>query len=398
MNIIIQPFHDFKKWIDEGFRTRDAHLFKSFEKNDVIEKIIIINRPVSLAEIVLKRKPWKTKSSEMINVYDDGKLSIQKMNKKVYIIDLKSNDFFKVLFLKRKWWFHAFRNKKNLDKVKFALDFLEVKYFNLLLQNPMAIGLNDLNPNNFIFDAIDNWLEHPQMRNDKRLLINNYDYINNKADFLISVSRNNFKLFPKINFKFEIPNGVDLDFFNIETYKVNRNNKNVVYGYVGKIQERFDFDLLESCLQYFQEDSFKIYGPFLDSQSKRKAKLLKSKYPNLYFEGEVKYDKLPNILNAIDIAILPHQLNEFTKSMSPLKLYEYLAAGKQIVTTDVNGELNLSRYIYVAKDSKDFISKCVMAKEILVQNNYQFEEKVLLSLESDISWDSRAKKIIEVIR
>ncbi len=398
MNIIIQPFHDFKKWIDEGFRTRDAHLFKSFEKIDSIEKIIIINRPVSLAEIVLKRKPWRTHSVEMTNVYDDGVLSIQKISKKVYIIDLRSNDFFSVIFLKRKWWFHTFQNTKNLKKIEFALDFLKIKDFNLILQNPMAIGLNNLNPNKFIFDAIDNWLEHPQMKKDKYLLFDNYEYIDNEADVIISVSKNNFNLFPKIDFKFEIPNGVDLDFFNIKSYKAKRNNQNVVYGYIGKIQERFDFDLLERCLQHFQEDSFKIYGPFLDNQSKIRAKLLNSKYPNVYFEGEVKYDNLPNILNSIDIAILPHQLNEFTKSMSPLKLYEYLAAGKQIVTTDVNGELNLSKYIYVAKDSKDFISKCATAKELLAQGNYQLEEKVLLSLESDISWDSRANKIIEVIK
>ena len=35
MDIIVFPFHDYKKWLNEGFRTRDAHLFEHFKKRRV---------------------------------------------------------------------------------------------------------------------------------------------------------------------------------------------------------------------------------------------------------------------------------------------------------------------------------------------------------------------------
>lgn len=56
MNIIIQPFHDYKKWLAEGFRTRDSHIYESLKEDSRIEKILIINRPVSKAEVMLKKK------------------------------------------------------------------------------------------------------------------------------------------------------------------------------------------------------------------------------------------------------------------------------------------------------------------------------------------------------
>ena len=40
MDIVMVPFHDYKKWIKEGFRTRDSHLYQHFEQREDINKII----------------------------------------------------------------------------------------------------------------------------------------------------------------------------------------------------------------------------------------------------------------------------------------------------------------------------------------------------------------------
>lgn len=52
VNVVIVPFHDYKKWNEEGFRTRDAHVCEHFSENSEIEKILVINRPTSLAEVL----------------------------------------------------------------------------------------------------------------------------------------------------------------------------------------------------------------------------------------------------------------------------------------------------------------------------------------------------------
>ena len=60
MDIVMIPFHDCKKWLREGFRTRDAHLAEHFCQDPRVGKILVINRPTSLAEVLLKRTSWNT--------------------------------------------------------------------------------------------------------------------------------------------------------------------------------------------------------------------------------------------------------------------------------------------------------------------------------------------------
>ena len=55
-NIVIIPFHDWRKIQQEGFRTRDAHFIKQFELNKNIENVLIINRPTTWLEILTKKQ------------------------------------------------------------------------------------------------------------------------------------------------------------------------------------------------------------------------------------------------------------------------------------------------------------------------------------------------------
>ena len=61
INLVIFPLHDWKKCEREGFRTRDAHLILEFEKNSLVEKILIVDRPISSPEMLVKKCWWKVK-------------------------------------------------------------------------------------------------------------------------------------------------------------------------------------------------------------------------------------------------------------------------------------------------------------------------------------------------
>ena len=52
---------------------------------------------------------------------------------------------------------------------------------------------------------------------------------------------------------------------------------------------------------------------------------------NVHFLGGKPVDALPGYLKALDVALIPYKLNELTRNIFPLKLYEYLAAGLPIV-------------------------------------------------------------------
>ena len=55
MNLSIFPYHDWRKILVEGNRTRDAHFIENFRASDRIQKLIIINRPITLSELVIKK-------------------------------------------------------------------------------------------------------------------------------------------------------------------------------------------------------------------------------------------------------------------------------------------------------------------------------------------------------
>lgn len=188
-NFVIQPFHDYRKWEKEGYRTRDAHFFQQLEKRKDVDNIIIVNRPLSLAERIIKGDSLKNIG---FFVFNDENFSIRKISEKTYVFDFYTSDFIKVIIENRKWWDTIFRSKKITNKIKLGLKFLEISDYILLIQNPMAIGLAEsLNYNLFVFDVIDNWLEHPQMRSIVSTIKSNYKEAEGKADLIISVSENN---------------------------------------------------------------------------------------------------------------------------------------------------------------------------------------------------------------
>ena len=56
MNLAVIPYHDWRKILIEGSRTRDAHFINHFQKSEEIEKLIIINRPITIPELILKKR------------------------------------------------------------------------------------------------------------------------------------------------------------------------------------------------------------------------------------------------------------------------------------------------------------------------------------------------------
>jgi glycosyltransferase involved in cell wall biosynthesis len=53
--------------------------------------------------------------------------------------------------------------------------------------------------------------------------------------------------------------------------------------------------------------------------------------------GKVPFDDIPRYLSAADICLLPAYKNEIMKNIVPIKLYEYLAAGKPVIATRLKG-------------------------------------------------------------
>ena len=95
-----------------------------------------------------------------------------------------------------------------------------------------------------------------------------------------------------------------------------------------------DLSLLEFLASQHPDKSFVLIGPVLAtlSASIRNA-------PNIYFPGKIQYAELPSVLKGFSVCIIPFKKYEQSATVFPLKLFEYLGAGKPVVISDFNPDL-----------------------------------------------------------
>jgi len=75
---------------------------------------------------------------------------------------------------------------------------------------------------------------------------------------------------------------------------------------------------------------------------------------NVHFVGPMDRERLAGWLLAMDACIMPHRRDGLTASMDPLKLYEYLAAGRPVVSTIQSPNPALQPQVKVAGDANEF--------------------------------------------
>jgi GT2 family glycosyltransferase len=81
--------------------------------------------------------------------------------------------------------------------------------------------------------------------------------------------------------------------------------------------------------------------------------------------GEVSYTELPRWLHGMDVCLIPFLVNELTLATNPVKVYEYLAAGKPVVATELPelGEPELAPFVRRAADHAGFVRQVREALE-----------------------------------
>jgi glycosyltransferase involved in cell wall biosynthesis len=77
--------------------------------------------------------------------------------------------------------------------------------------------------------------------------------------------------------------------------------------------------------------------------------------PNIHLLGTKDYNLLPDYLRGLDLAVQPYRLNDYTSSIFPMKFFEYLAAGKTVISTVLPALKEFSDLYLPAKDKKEFI-------------------------------------------
>ncbi|HVQ36099.1 MAG TPA: glycosyltransferase, partial [Pyrinomonadaceae bacterium] len=194
-----------------------------------------------------------------------------------------------------------------------------------------------------------------------------------------------------------VPNGVDYDHFEPAR---NRSNQEIpiplrtlvaegkpIIGYYGAHARWVDYELLRYAAQQRPDLNFLLIGP--DHEETLRASRLTA-IPNVRWLGPRPYQDLPDYLRYFDVAIIPFVVDNITLSVSPLKLFEYLAAGKPVVTTDLP-ECRKYPQVLVAADREEFVSHLDRALKMTNDMTYRI---IAMQTAQKNTWDERVKTIL----
>lgn len=161
------------------------------------------------------------------------------------------------------------------------------------------------------------------------------------------------------------PNGVDYDFIQRfrpdpsedvpDDLKPILTTGKPIIGYSGAIAEWFDYDLVREAARARPDWAFVLIGVNYD-HSLDQSKLLESGLNNLFWLDMKSYDELFRYVWRFDVGIIPFKVNEITQATSPIKLFEYMACGKPVVSTPLPECKNYPG-VFIAENSRQFRSQ-----------------------------------------
>jgi teichuronic acid biosynthesis glycosyltransferase TuaH len=223
------------------------------------------------------------------------------------------------------------------------------------------------------------------------------DLIIEHADLIICTSKQLFKekAIKNVDTYF-IPNAANLEFSSLALKPdlvINERLKEIpkpVVGYFGNIERRINFDLLFEVASSNQDKSFVFAGPVTESFVPMPFKNL----PNVYFVGRIPYAEMPSVIKGFDVCMIPFKKDEVSNTIFPLKLFEYLGAGKPVIATDFNMDL---------KDfTGDTVAYCATANDFnaaldtSLQNDAQ-QIADRLKIASENTWEVRFNQFSTLI-
>jgi teichuronic acid biosynthesis glycosyltransferase TuaH len=219
-----------------------------------------------------------------------------------------------------------------------------------------------------------------------------------KADLVLTTSQNLYN--QAVNLRKDCvlcQNGADVDHFSKAIHPsslpddlrpIVEKGKPII-GYHGAMARWFDYDLLRELAQKREDLEFVLIGVDHD-QSLQESQILEAK--NIHWLGAKPYQELPDYLAYFNAGIIPFEVNQITNATSPIKLFEYMAAGKPVIASPMQETVRYGEFVLIASTVDEW------SKQIDAALSYRLDEKkqaVLKEAASINSWAARASLILE---
>ncbi len=161
--------------------------------------------------------------------------------------------------------------------------------------------------------------------------------------------------------------------------------KGIIIGFIGGVHDWIDLATVRFLAETHPEWDVVMVGPAHTAVG--------SPLPNLHFLGMKPYAQLPAYLQYFAVGLIPFKISALTRNVNPVKLYEYLAAGKPVVASPLPELLPFGEMVYLAANREEFLGAVVQA----LREDSPERRQQRLEAAAKHSWEARYREMREVL-
>lgn len=165
------------------------------------------------------------------------------------------------------------------------------------------------------------------------------------------------------------------------------NNKKFIIAYFGTFAEWFDFDLIKKSLNEIEELEYRFIGPTAHGVVIPEDRRIK-------YIGTVEHKDLYKSVEDVDCLLMPFKINESIKAVDPVKLYEYINFGKNIISIEYQEIHRFEPFVYFYKDFNEYKEIILKLKQ---QNKLKYTNEMRVKFLSENSWQVRGLQIMNTL-
>jgi len=316
-------------------------------------------------------------------------IQIKKIKENIYTFSLISNSSLNL-------YRDSIEREEDLQSLKWSIDILKEKadienlllYVNLPFWYPLAESLLKESNTKVVYDCMD---YHKGFSTNTLKMVEQEEGLSKLSHLVVTSSKKLYHLQKELNpHTILVQNGTDFSHFScLEANHLMENIKRPIIGYYGAISDWFDMDLVKKVALSRPDWNYVLIGHTFGAR----LDLIKG-IPNIHLLGEKNYEELPGFLYHFDVCTIPFKVNELTEATNPVKVYEYLSAGKPVVVTKLPELEEFRPFIYIAESPNDFIDQL----EIALNEKDDDLRMKRVSFAKENSWDQRYLTIEKAVK